>query len=413
MFAGIDPGRWVAEQGLGPGASYQVTSYSPHPSAAQLATPAALTHGRRWPRILSLTIPIRDSLQEQYPEAIFGPFHAPTRTRLQQGRRAGARTQHRQIDGGLAVRGRLPSSPSASPPSQRRRTRSSRTCCATSRHGYTYNQNPPLTDYPTRDLPVQRQDVATASSSPARWRCCCGWAASRHASRPGSRPGTFDRATGQYVRRPTSTRMRGSRCGSRTTAGSRFDPTPAVAPARGGGRSTLSVSAGRSTAGTRRRLADPGQHRGNGHDAATTSTARLGRARPLAAARAPCWRSWWCSAWWRCAPDRRTRSGRAAGGARAGARPHGRPVCGRSRRSPRSSSASVLAGRGRLHPRAATGPLRAARAEQPTADAAPRAAGSAARRARAGRGVAVAVGAPAASRRPACTRKRRRARAGI
>ncbi len=111
VLAGIDPGRWVAERGLGPGASYQVTSYSPHPSAAQLSHA-----GRAYPWTalapdLSLTIPVRGSLEEQYPEAIFGPFHAPTRTRLQQGGVPEPGPSIGDTDGGLALRGRLPARP--------------------------------------------------------------------------------------------------------------------------------------------------------------------------------------------------------------------------------------------------------------------------------------------------------------
>ena len=41
---------------------------------------------------------------------------------------------------------------------------------------------------------------ATASTSPARWRCCCAWAASPRASPRASRPGTLDRAR-ERVRR--------------------------------------------------------------------------------------------------------------------------------------------------------------------------------------------------------------------
>ena len=69
-----------------------------------------------------------------------------------------------------------------------------------------------------RQLPVQHQARATASSSPARWRCCCAWAASRRTSRPGSRPGpTTPQRT--PTRSATSTRTPGWRPGSRDTAG--------------------------------------------------------------------------------------------------------------------------------------------------------------------------------------------------
>ena len=55
---------------------------------------------------------------------------------------------------------------------------------------YTYSLTPPATDYllALRGVPVQDQDRATASTSPARWPCCSGSTASRPAWRSGSRP---------------------------------------------------------------------------------------------------------------------------------------------------------------------------------------------------------------------------------
>ena len=60
--------------------------------------------------------------------------------------------------------------------------------------------------------------AATASSSPARWRCCCAWAASRRAWRR-LHARHARRATAASTSCATSTPTRGSRCTSRATAG--------------------------------------------------------------------------------------------------------------------------------------------------------------------------------------------------
>ena len=44
---------------------------------------------------------------------------------------------------------------------------------------------------------------ATASTSRARWRCCCGWAASRRAWRPASRPGGYSERHKAWIVRDT------------------------------------------------------------------------------------------------------------------------------------------------------------------------------------------------------------------
>ena len=76
-----------------------------------------------------------------------------------------------------------------------------------------------------------RPTRATASTTRARWRCCCGWAASPRAWRPASA-----RAATRRARRPgscaTPTRTRGSRSGSTSTAGSRSTRRPDATPAR-------------------------------------------------------------------------------------------------------------------------------------------------------------------------------------
>ena len=98
---------------------------------------------------------------------------------------------------------RQPSSPT--PRRRRRRARPSTASCST----------------PSR---------ATASSSRARWRCCCGWAASPRASPPASRTGATDPKT----RRVRRARLRRALVGRGLLPGYgwvTFDPTPADSPA--------------------------------------------------------------------------------------------------------------------------------------------------------------------------------------
>ena len=78
-----------------------------------------------------------------------------------------------------------------------RRRRCCATCAATS---FAYTESPPPRGREPRRLPVRRRSRATASSSRARWRCCCAWAACPRACRPASRPGAL-RPQGGRVRR--------------------------------------------------------------------------------------------------------------------------------------------------------------------------------------------------------------------
>ena len=126
-----------------------------------------------------------------------------------------------------------PTSAAASPTRSRRRPRRARSRASCSR--------------PSR---------ATASSTRARWRCCCGWAASRRAWRPASRRARST-ARPRSTSCATSTRTPGSRRGSPTSAGSRSTRRPSSAPprsqgddARHGARSATrptSAAAARST----------------------------------------------------------------------------------------------------------------------------------------------------------------------
>ena len=137
---------------------------------------------------------------------------------------------------------------------------------------------------------------ATASTSPARWRCCCGWAASPRASPPGSAPaGTPSARTPGSCATPTrtpgwrrgstrsagsrSTRRRRPRPPARRSRRSRRRPPPALSPTRGEDAAADAAgggaAAGRSGAGLRGDLAlDPSGRAGSGR------RLRRGRRRP-------------------------------------------------------------------------------------------------------------------------------------
>ena len=114
----------------------------------------------------------------------------------------------------------------------RRRTSTSRTSTRYL-HGpeFHYYEHPPPTppDRTPLDYFIYDTTPATASTSRARWRCCCGWAACPRAWPPASAPAATPSAA-----RPgscaTPTRTRGSRCGSTRSAGSRSTRRPTRRP---------------------------------------------------------------------------------------------------------------------------------------------------------------------------------------
>ena len=72
---GVDAGSWTTERTLRSGASYEVTSYSPHPSATQLRTAG---HAYPWVALsddLTLTIPQTGAPPQEFTQVTFGPFH--------------------------------------------------------------------------------------------------------------------------------------------------------------------------------------------------------------------------------------------------------------------------------------------------------------------------------------------------
>jgi transglutaminase-like putative cysteine protease len=74
---GSSPGTWVAPGELGPGDTYSVTVYSPHPSAAQLKVAGTHYPAELLPWYLSLQIPVGHQAARPLP-VNFPPFHRRT-----------------------------------------------------------------------------------------------------------------------------------------------------------------------------------------------------------------------------------------------------------------------------------------------------------------------------------------------
>ena len=227
---------------MGPGTSYTVSTYSPHPSDHELATA-----GRDYPAgplgpYLTLQLPVgAASVGGAAVPITFPVFHTHKRPQVPLANdtvphgvlappKASVATdtislspyaQAYALAHRLAAKAHTPyafvmacatgsARPTASPtPRPRPGTRSrSRASCS-----------------PTRR--------ATASSSPARWRCSCGWAASRPASPPASPRGRTTRTSGSWIVTDIDAHA-WVEAWFPVYGWVRFDPTPSTAPARGG-----------------------------------------------------------------------------------------------------------------------------------------------------------------------------------
>ena len=141
---GDEPGTWVGQDTLGPGTTYEVSTYSPRPSGTELAHA-----GRRYPvaalnNYLTLAFPQVDIPANVSPQVTFPPFHATAPPSMLEPSFARNATKY------------VTTSPYAAAYALARRlARRAATPFAfvTSierylAHGYTYNENPPVRRYP-------------------------------------------------------------------------------------------------------------------------------------------------------------------------------------------------------------------------------------------------------------------------
>ncbi len=226
VYEGISPGTWATGTDLGPGDSYTVSTYSPEPTAQQLASA-----GDGYPpdmagyRTMLLPAAGVGSLPHQ---VVFSPFHAGPAVE--------------SVDGSFLSRGfaTMKSSPYAGAfeLAQSLAGRSSTPYAFAEKvmaylgRGFTYNEEPPLRPYPLESfLFTDKNGYCQQFSGAMALLLRMGGVPARVAA--GFTTGTFDRATGQYVVTDIDAHD-WVEAWFPTYGWVKFDPTPGSAPARGG-----------------------------------------------------------------------------------------------------------------------------------------------------------------------------------
>jgi transglutaminase-like putative cysteine protease len=225
---GSDPGTWVAGRELGPGTSYELTSYSPRPSPIQLSHAGRTYPGRSLNGDLAVSVPVTGLEPARFPQVTFGQFHSgrppaisggeftPDAARLVSGSPyGGAYALARQ----LATRARTPYGFAASVKRYLA-------------HGFTYDQKPPLRAYPLESfLFSDKRGYCQQFSGAMALLLRMGGVPARVAS--GFTSGTYDTSAHQWVVSDIDAHAWVEAWFPRY-GWVRFDPTPASAPARGG-----------------------------------------------------------------------------------------------------------------------------------------------------------------------------------
>lgn len=224
---GTDAGTWVAGRTLGPGTSYAVPTYSPRPTARQLAGA-----GRRYPAsalgaYLTLTIPQPWVAPRLSPSVQFAPFDsggAPSAIGPYATGGARAILRHSPYAGAYALAERLAAG-AATPYAY---VRSVQRYLA---RGFTYDQNPAISRYPLETfLFSSRQGYCQQFSGAMALLLRMGGIPARVAA--GFTTGTYDAGAHRWVVTDTDAHAWVEAWFPRY-GWVRFDPTPASAPARG------------------------------------------------------------------------------------------------------------------------------------------------------------------------------------
>ena len=222
---GASPGTWIAGQVLGPGDSYRVTAYSPHPSTTQLQTAGSAYPVVALASYLTIGLPGRQFAVGPATQVNFPFFHpGPAVQSLGSTKYVTRAVESSAYAGAYALARRLSL------------TRARRSSSSRASRAIWLTASPTTSAHrsaATRSrASCSRTGAATASSSRARWRCCCAWAACPRASPPAS-PAAATTARPRVGRqRPRRACLGGGLVPRYGWV--RFDPTPAVAPARSG-----------------------------------------------------------------------------------------------------------------------------------------------------------------------------------
>ncbi len=226
---GTDPGAWVAANELGPGATYTVRTYSPHPSAAEMTAAA----GRPYPvqalgAYLTLSVPAVGISPTNFSQVTFPPFHSAGRPTITAGDYVSHTTQLIQSSpyGAAYVLARQLAARAATPYAF---------VASVQRYlsqGFRYNENPPLRAYPLESfLFKDRIGYCQQFSGAMALLLRMGGVPARVAA--GFTAGTFDSVSSDWAVSDINAHAWDEVWFPRY-GWVRFDPTPATAPARAG-----------------------------------------------------------------------------------------------------------------------------------------------------------------------------------
>ncbi len=230
---GDDAGTWVAGQTLGPGTTYEVSTYSPHPSAGQLASAGRDYPGESLNSDRTLGIPLSSGTVADVPQITFPLFDSHAQPSINGAGvvSAGFVTRalaHSPYAGayalarGLAARAPTPYAFVAGVERYLAR-------------GFTYNENPPTRRYPLESFLLHtKQGYCQQFSGAMAMLLRMGGIPARVAS--GFTSGTYDSATHRWIVTDTDAHA-WVEAWFPSYGWVRFDPTPKSAPARGGATS--------------------------------------------------------------------------------------------------------------------------------------------------------------------------------
>ena len=267
---GTDAGTWQSGSPMGPGTSYTVSAYSPHPSNHELRdAPAATTR-----RGLLRTLPHRPApgraaapVGGAAVPVTFPVFHTHRQPdvplandAVPHGVLAPPSVGRRRHDQPLALRAGL----RAGPPARRQgphalRVRDGVRNWLSQAHGFSYTQTPPRHQFPLESfLFTDKQGYCQQFSGAMALLLRMGGIPARVAA--GFTPGTYDKKSGRWIVTDIDAHA-WVEAWFPIYGWVRFDPTPTTAPARGGtaDRADPQEAAGRRPTGVDAR---PGAPRG-------------------------------------------------------------------------------------------------------------------------------------------------------
>jgi protein-glutamine gamma-glutamyltransferase len=228
VLPGISAGTWTAGQQLGPGSSYQVRAYSPRPTAAQLSHDSGDYPDPALADYRLIDLPKTTLSLGPPPEIRFPPFHSglPVESVIgAYGVHAAAVVAQSPYGGAFALARELASkatTPYAFVTSVER--------YLSVANGFSYNQSPPISNYPLESfLFTDKIGYCQQFSGAMALLLRMGGLPARVAS--GFTSGTYDKATHEWV---VSDRDAHAwvEVWFPHYGWVRFDPTPASAPAR-------------------------------------------------------------------------------------------------------------------------------------------------------------------------------------